>query len=105
MVVAASVVSVAPAELEAKLLHHPSVSDVAVIGVPDEEAGELPKAYVVRTDQRLLADDLHSYLGEHVAPHKRLRGGIEFVSEIPKSAAGKILRRQLREKNKKLSRL
>ncbi|XP_014681681.1 PREDICTED: 4-coumarate--CoA ligase-like 7 [Priapulus caudatus] len=96
---------VAPAELEAKLLQHPSVADAAVIGVPDEEAVEHPKAYVVRSDQHLLAEDLHSYLREHVAPQKRLRGGIEFVSEIPKSASGKILRRHLCARNKKLLRL
>ncbi|XP_014668896.1 PREDICTED: 4-coumarate--CoA ligase 1-like [Priapulus caudatus] len=97
---------VAPAELAAKLLQHPSVADAAVIGVPDEEAGELPKAYVVRSDQCLLAEDLHSYLRVHVeSMQKRVRGGIEFVSEIPMSASGKILRRQLRARNKKLSRL
>jgi acyl-CoA synthetase (AMP-forming)/AMP-acid ligase II len=87
---------VAPAELEALLQTHPAVVDVAVIGVPDEEAGELPKAFVVAgaevTDEELL-----DYVAQRVSPHKRVRV-IERVQEIPKSPSGKILRRVLRDR-------
>jgi acyl-CoA synthetase (AMP-forming)/AMP-acid ligase II len=89
---------VPPAELEALIVAHPKVADVAVIGVPDDEAGELPKAFVVvQAGAELTAEELQAYVAEHVAPYKRIRL-VEFVSEIPKSPSGKILRRLLRQK-------
>ena len=87
---------VAPAELEALLLTHPQISDAAVIGIADEEAGEVPKAFVVLSGE-LSEDDIKSYVAERVAPHKRVRS-VEVVEAIPKSASGKILRRMLKEK-------
>jgi acyl-CoA synthetase (AMP-forming)/AMP-acid ligase II len=86
---------VPPAELEALLITHPSVADVAVIGVPDEEAGELPKAFVVKNGE-VDAATLQAFVAEHVATYKNIRL-VEFVDEIPKSASGKILRRLLRD--------
>jgi 4-coumarate--CoA ligase len=91
---------VPPAELEALLLGNPAVADAAVIGIPDEEAGEVPKAFVVlKPGAELTADDVHEFVDVHVAHYKRLRE-IEFVSEIPKSASGKILRRLLRDQER-----
>lgn len=91
---------VAPAELEALLLTHPSVSDVAVIPVTDEAAGELPKAIVVmKSGLTLTAEDIMSFVAEEVAPHKKIRL-VEFVEKIPKSASGKILRRVLIQKER-----
>ncbi|KAL2827914.1 hypothetical protein BJY01DRAFT_255509 [Aspergillus pseudoustus] len=96
---------VAPAELEGLLLSHPSVMDVAVTGVFDQELQtELPLAYVVlnsgiaATDD--IAEELQAWVKTRLAPHKWLRGGVQWVHEIPKSAAGKILRRLLRDKAK-----
>ena len=86
---------VAPAELEALLLTHESIADAAVIPVEDEEAGELPKAFIVlKQNQSLNEPDVMDFVAQHVAPHKKIRI-VEFVSEIPKSASGKILRRVL----------
>jgi acyl-CoA synthetase (AMP-forming)/AMP-acid ligase II len=86
---------VAPAELEAVLLEHPDVADAAVIGVPDVQVGEIPTAFVVtRPGHRLTSQDLIDHVAGKVATYKRIRR-VEFVDEIPKSAAGKILRRQL----------
>jgi acyl-CoA synthetase (AMP-forming)/AMP-acid ligase II len=87
---------VAPAELEALLLTHPRVEDVAVIRSPDPEAGEVPKAFVV-ADGSLSPEDVMSFVAEQVAPHKKVRR-VEFVDQIPKSASGKILRRVLIER-------
>jgi acyl-CoA synthetase (AMP-forming)/AMP-acid ligase II len=84
---------VPPAELEAILLAHPSVTDAAVIPKQDVEAGEVPKAYVVRGAD-VSEDELIAFVAERVAPHKKVRA-LEFVEEIPKSASGKILRRVL----------
>jgi acyl-CoA synthetase (AMP-forming)/AMP-acid ligase II len=84
---------VAPAELEGHLLTHPQVADAAVVPSPDEEAGEVPKAFVVRRGE-VDAETLMAFVAERVAPHKRIRA-VEFVDEIPKSASGKILRRVL----------
>jgi 4-coumarate--CoA ligase len=89
---------VPPAELEALLITHPEVNDVAVIGVPDEEAGELVKAFIVRAPgSEVGAEVLKSFVAEHVAKYKRLNL-VEFIETIPKSASGKILRRELRER-------
>ena len=87
---------VPPAELEAVLLGHEKVSDAAVIGVPDEEAGELPKAFVVASDE-VSDEEIMEYVAEQVSPQKRIRL-IERVEEIPKSPSGKILRRVLAER-------
>jgi acyl-CoA synthetase (AMP-forming)/AMP-acid ligase II len=86
---------VPPAELEALLLEHPDISDAAVVGRPDEEAGEIPVAFVVADG--LEPDAVLAWVAERVAPYKKLRG-IEMVDEIPKSASGKILRRELVER-------
>jgi acyl-CoA synthetase (AMP-forming)/AMP-acid ligase II len=89
---------VPPAELEDLILTNPNVADCAVIGVPDEEAGELPKAFVVlKPNHALTADELNAFLNPHIATYKRLSGGIEFIDQIPKSASGKILRRILKQ--------
>ena len=83
---------VAPAELEALLLEHPQISDVAVIGRPDPDAGEIPVAFVVA--EQLEPDAVMQFVAERVAPYKRVRA-VRFVERIPKSASGKILRREL----------
>jgi acyl-CoA synthetase (AMP-forming)/AMP-acid ligase II len=88
---------VAPAELEDIIQSHPSVLDVAVIGAPDEAAGEIPLAFVVKKPRTMLdTGELIQYVAARVAPYKKIRA-VEFVSEIPKSPAGKILRRVLKE--------
>lgn len=98
---------VAPAELEAHLLTHPYVNDCAVIPIPDDRAGEVPKAFVVKSPQvgleesdRMVARAIEKHVEEHKSRHKWLKGGIEFIDVIPKSPSGKILRRLLRDKEK-----
>ncbi|KAJ5469093.1 AMP-dependent synthetase/ligase [Penicillium sp. IBT 31633x] len=100
---------VIPSELEGKLVDHPDVEDAAVTGMwVDEKATELPVGFVVLTrqaknrDQKAVISAIDSWLNERVANHKRLRGGIQVLTQIPKSPSGKILRRQLRDllKNK-----
>lgn len=89
---------VAPAELEALLLTHPAVLDVAVVRKKDEEAGEIPKAFVVlKPDEAAKATtgaSIMEWVSGKVAPHKKVRD-LEFIDAIPKSASGKILRRLL----------
>lgn len=95
---------VAPAELEAILLSHPKVRDAAVIGVPDELAGELPMAFIVKQAADLLtADEVMKFIEDRVSNAKKLRGGVKFIDEIPKNPSGKILRRHLRDLAKKLN--
>ncbi len=89
---------VAPAELEAILLGHPAVADAAVIPSPDEEAGEVPKAFVVLKGSAT-AEQIMAFVAERVAPHKKIRL-LEFTDAIPKSASGKILRRVLVEQER-----
>ena len=84
---------VPPAELEAVLLTHPAVADAAVIPVQDDEAGEIPKAFVVLKGE-VTAAELMDFVAEKVAPYKKIRL-LEFIDKIPKSASGKILRRVL----------
>lgn len=89
---------VAPAELEAVLVTHPAVSDAAVIPIPDEEAGEIPKAFVVLKGETT-PEAIMEYVAGKVAPHKKVRQ-IEVIDQIPKSLSGKILRRILVEKER-----
>ncbi|KAG4078404.1 hypothetical protein HA402_013115 [Bradysia odoriphaga] len=88
---------VPPAELEAVLLSHPKIKDCGVVGKPDEYAGELPLAFVVKSDPRLTEADVVKYVYDKMSPAKRLHGGVIFVDEIPKNPSGKILRRELRK--------
>jgi acyl-CoA synthetase (AMP-forming)/AMP-acid ligase II len=89
---------VAPAELEAVLIGHPSIADAAVIPIADEEAGEAPKAFVVASAP-ITPEEVAAYVAERVAPYKKLRA-VELLDEIPKSPSGKILRRVLRDREK-----
>jgi acyl-CoA synthetase (AMP-forming)/AMP-acid ligase II len=88
---------VPPAELEALLITHPKIADCAVIGIPDDEAGELPKAFVaLAPGQEMTEDEVKDFVAGKVATYKQVRM-VEFIDEIPKSASGKILRRFLRD--------
>eukprot|EP01063_Lacrimia_lanifica_P036781 TRINITY_DN7388_c0_g1_i3.p1 TRINITY_DN7388_c0_g1~~TRINITY_DN7388_c0_g1_i3.p1 ORF type:complete len:579 (+),score=183.59 TRINITY_DN7388_c0_g1_i3:40-1776(+) len=83
---------VAPAELEGHLLLHPAVADVAVIPMPDERAGERPRACVVlKPDAEATEDELKEHVAKALSAYKHL-GAVTFVDEVPKSASGKILR-------------
>lgn len=100
---------VAPAELEAHLLTHAAVADCAVIAIPDEAAGEVPKAIVTKSpsagaDDEATAKSIIKFVEEHKARHKWLKGGIRFVEAVPKSPSGKILRRLLRDQEKEARR-
>ena len=87
---------VAPAELEATLVSMDGIIDAAAIGIPDEEAGELPIAFVIRAEDGPDEQAIHAYFNDKLSHYKQLHQ-IRFVDEIPKSASGKILRRLLRD--------
>lgn len=89
---------VAPAELEAVLLTHPAVADAAVVRFPDEDSGEVPKAFVVARTP-VDAEELMDWVAERVAPYKKVRR-VEFIDQIPRSPSGKILRRMLTERDR-----
>ena len=97
-------IGVAPAELEDLLLGNPKVEDVAVIGIPDDRAGEVPKAFVALKDGveggRELEKELIGYVKEKKVRHKWINA-VDFVPAIPKSASGKILRKVLRDQSRK----
>jgi acyl-coenzyme A synthetase/AMP-(fatty) acid ligase len=87
---------VAPAELEALINSMDEVKDCVVIPVLDDEAGEMPRAYVVLQDDQVgvvTAEHVQAYVKERAAPYKQLRGGVVFAESVPKSASGKLLRR------------
>ncbi|GAA4397027.1 4-coumarate--CoA ligase family protein [Tsukamurella soli] len=87
---------VPPAELEAVLLTHPAIADAAVVAHPDEEAGELPRAFVVlQHGASLSAAEVIDYVADRVAPHKKVRI-VDFIDTVPKSVSGKILRKDLK---------
>jgi 4-coumarate--CoA ligase len=68
-----------------------------VVGIPQSDAGEVPRAYVVANPSEVTEDEIKTFVAERLAPYKQLRGGVVFVKELPKSAIGKILRRTLRD--------
>ena len=91
---------VAPAELEGIIQAHPAVADVAVIPVPDLEAGEIPKAFVVlQPGAQATTEEIMAHVADRVAPHKKVRL-VEFIDAIPKVPSGKILRRELRDRER-----
>ncbi|TVT98386.1 hypothetical protein EJB05_56306, partial [Eragrostis curvula] len=86
---------VPPAELEHILHSHPEIMDAGVVPYPDEDAGQLPMAFIVRKPgSHITEQQIMDYVAKHVAPYKKVRR-VAFISEIPKSPAGKILRREL----------
>ncbi len=91
---------VAPAELEAVVQSHPAVADAAVIPSPDEEAGEVPKAFIVlKPGMTATAEEIMAFVAERVAPYKKVRR-VAFIEAIPKVPSGKILRRKLVEQER-----
>lgn len=88
--------NVYPNEIEDILARLPGVKEVAVIGVPDENSGEVPKAFIVKDDAGLTKEEIVKYCREHLTPYK-IPKYIEFRDELPKSNVGKILRRALRD--------
>lgn len=94
---------VAPAEIENLLFTHPKIQEAAVVGVnlPDDPGTDLPRAYVVADRSQVTEDEIKEFVKERLAPYKQLRGGVVFVSELPKNAVGKYLRRELRDRAKK----
>jgi acyl-CoA synthetase (AMP-forming)/AMP-acid ligase II len=101
---------VPPAELEAHLLSHPAVDDVAVIPIPHESSGEVPKAYVVKAPsfasrpEDEVIREICKHVEDHKARYKWLKGGVTFIDTIPKTPSGKILRRHLRDREKEARR-
>jgi acyl-CoA synthetase (AMP-forming)/AMP-acid ligase II len=90
-------VNIYPAEIEAVLLSHPSVQDAAVIGVPDEQWGESVKAVVQLRDGAVVDEgELVAFCAERLAGYKKPRS-VDFVEELARDAAGKLLKRKIRE--------
>jgi acyl-CoA synthetase (AMP-forming)/AMP-acid ligase II len=87
---------VSPVELEAVLMTHPKIADAAVIGVLDDEAGEIPKCFVV-TKEPATSEEIIAFVAERVAPYKKIRR-VAFIDQIPRTPVGKIERRSLRER-------
>jgi acyl-CoA synthetase (AMP-forming)/AMP-acid ligase II len=89
--------NVYPTEVENALMKHPSISEVGVFGIPDDQWGETVCAHIVlKADKTLKADDIIDFAGNHLAHYKKPRR-IEFVSFLPRTPSGKVLRRKLRE--------
>lgn len=92
---------VPPAELEALIKRHPNVIEAAVIGIPNERFGEIPKAFVIlKEGSKTTDDDIKNFVKDKVSEYKQLRGGVTFVDSIPKNASGKILRNKLKNEYK-----
>jgi long-chain acyl-CoA synthetase len=91
---------VAPAEVEAVLLEHPAVRECGVVGRPDADAGEIPVAFIALregfTTCRKMEDELCAFVADRLTHYKQPRE-VRFVEVVPKTASGKILRRELRE--------
>jgi acyl-coenzyme A synthetase/AMP-(fatty) acid ligase len=90
------------------LLRHPCIADVCVVPIPDDSAGELPLAFIVRSsagkeeDERVLKQKIHTFVNNELSEYKRLAGGIEFLEALPKSASGKTKRGEMKERAKEI---
>ncbi|KAL6822899.1 hypothetical protein J3E69DRAFT_367572 [Trichoderma sp. SZMC 28015] len=99
---------ISPTEVEALLSRHPCIADVCVVPIPDDSAGELPLAFIVRSpagqeeDERVLKQKIHTFVNNELSEYKRLAGGIEFLEALPKSASGKTKRGEMKERAKKI---
>jgi 4-coumarate--CoA ligase len=89
-------IQVAPAELEGLLISHPLIEDAAVIGVPGDGT-EVPRAYVQADKNKISEQEIKEFVKSKLAPYKQLRGGVVYIDQIPRSAVGKILRKDLRD--------
>jgi acyl-CoA synthetase (AMP-forming)/AMP-acid ligase II len=90
--------NVYPAEVERVLIEHPAVVEVSVIGIPDSKWGEQVKAVVVVADDAVLTEtELVTYARTHLAGYKCPKS-VDFVADLPRSATGKVLKRDLRKK-------
>ena len=87
---------VSPTELEEEIRKAPGVADAAVIGVKDDIAGEVPKAFIVPSSQDVSQKDVEEFLSSRLAKYKQLKGGVVFLDALPKSPTGKVLRKELR---------
>jgi len=97
--------TIGPAEIEAVLQEHPAVADCAVVGKPDPVAGEIPKAFVALKDGAKATErELIKFVEERVAGYKKIRE-VEFVETVPRSLAGKVLRREFVEKERKTAKV
>ena len=75
---------------------HPDIDDAAVVGVSDDRAGEVPRAFVVPRRPGISEEDVKKYVAAKVSEYKQLKGGVHFLTSIPKSPSGKILRQQMK---------
>lgn len=95
---------ISPAEIEAVLVANSQIFDAAVIGVPDPNlpGNEIPRAFVVRKPDgpQISAEEVKRLVADQMSSYKQLKGGVEFVKEIPRNVSGKIMRRMLRDKFK-----
>lgn len=89
---------VPPAELEEVLRGHHDIFDAAVVGVSDTRSGEVPRAFVISKNPKLSEQEVKDFVAGKVAKYKWLEGGVEFITAIPRNAAGKVLRRELKQK-------
>lgn len=84
--------------MEQVLREHPNIDEAAVIGIPHDMYGEVPRAFVVKKKSSNVTEkELHAFVDERLSDYKRLRGGIQFVDSVPKNSTGKLMRRQLKE--------
>ncbi|XP_050344115.1 probable 4-coumarate--CoA ligase 1 [Nymphalis io] len=93
---------VSPTEIESVIMEMPEVADVAVVGIPDSLAGEVPKAFVVlKPDQKITEKQVYDLVAQKLTRYKHLEGGVVFVDVIPRNVAGKIMRNELKVLGKK----
>ncbi len=102
-----SIVQIAPAEVEMVLLQHPGVREACVLGRPSTaDIGDVPTAFVSRADneagEALTEAELQDLVAERLSDYKRLRGGVIFLDELPRTVSGKVARRHLKEMLKEM---